>query len=833
MNISFSWLKTHVKLPDSITAEEVAEKLKMSTVEVEGVINVGAALANIVVGKILKCEKHPNADKLKVCEVDVGNEKITIVCGGSNVAEGMLVAVAKNGAKVKWHGEGELVELKPTTIRGVESNGMICGADEIGLVEMFPKKDEKEIVDLSSIVLEANGRSPLHVGIPLAEALALNDAVLEIDNKSLSNRPDLWGHYGIAREVAVLTNREVEKYDVKEQGTKSKEQTVKIKVEIEDVKLCPRYMAVAMAGIKVAESPAWLKERLTAVGLRPINNIVDITNFVMLDVGQPMHAFDAKLLSKQTTVNSKQIIVRKASDGERFTTLDGKEHTLASEMLVIANSEKAVALAGVMGGLESGINSDTTTIVLESANFEASNIRKTSTKLGLRTDSSARFEKSLDPNLCETALQKAVALVLEICPGSTVASKVVDEKHFRLNTGPLEIPVEFFTKKIGIEVPTKTIVTTLERLGFIVTEKKKSLSIKIPTWRATKDISIAEDIVEEVVRIYGYDNIPSALPTFSITPPPENKLRTLEYTVSDIAVKELGYTESYNYSFVSGAQIAAMGDSIDKYIELDNPLSKEKPYVRRCLLLNLLENIHGNQARFDPIKLFEIGKVFRPENPGLRAEANGDELLPAQDTWFTSVYTAQKDSTPFWQARKVIEAIAERLHAPLALVAWDGSGIGRHPSRASDVKLGDVIIGSVYELHPRVAKAYGIDNSVAVVKLNVTVMAELLAVQSQSQSVFHPLPQYPVVVRDIAFLVHKTVTHADISSTLAAVDPLITQIELFDVYQGSTIGEDYKSMAYHVTYARAERTLTTEEVDGVHAKLETALVKQFKAEVRK
>src|SRR3989338_5643835 len=380
MLISFNWLKQHVTLPNSATPFEVAEKLKLSTVEVEGIKHQGKHLENIVVGKILSCEKHPNADKLKVCSVDVGKEKVTIVCGGSNVADGMMVVVAKSGAKVKWHGEGDLVELKPTVIRGVESNGMICGADEVGLLELFPKKEEKEIVDLSGRKLKA--------GEPLAAALSLSDVIFEIDNKSLSNRPDLWGHYGIAREVAALFGREVAAYAVPE-IKEGKE--VKLSVKVEDEKLCPKYLAVAVSGIKIEESPAWLKERLAAVGLRPINNIVDITNFVMLDLGQPMHAFDAAQIVN--TKSGQKIIVRHAGDGEEFTTLDGKKHKLDSNMLVIANAEKAVALAGVMGGLASGVNDNTTSIVFESANFDAASIRRTSTKLGLRTDSSARFEK--------------------------------------------------------------------------------------------------------------------------------------------------------------------------------------------------------------------------------------------------------------------------------------------------------------------------------------------------------------------------------------------------------------------------------------------------------
>lgn len=826
MMISFSWLKKYVKLPDSITPEEVADKLKMSTVEVESVKNAGAVLANVVVGKVITAEKHPNADRLKVCEVDVGNERIKIVCGGSNVTAGMLAVVAKNGAKVKWHGEGELVELKPTTIRGVESNGMICGSDEVGLVEMFPKKDEKEIVDLTALNLKP--------GRPLAEALGLNDAVLEIDNKSLSNRPDLWGHYGLAREVAVLTNREVEKYETKEVKP-GKE--IKIKIDIEDTKLCPRYMAVAISGVKVSESPEWLKQKLVAVGLRPINNIVDITNYVMFDLGQPMHAFDAQELTGQKEVKKVKITLRRAQENEPFVTLDGKERTLDTGMLIIEGQDgKPALIPGVMGGLHSGINENTTTVVFESANFEPSLIRKTSTKLGLRTDSSARFEKSLDPNWCPLAMAKAVELTLELCPGAKVVSNIADEKHFRLNTGPLEIPVKFFMQKIGLEIPVKTIVTTLTRLGFEIKEKKNSLVVKFPTWRATKDVSIAEDLVEEVVRIFGYDNIPALLPTFPITPPEKNILRDLENKVAGKLVKELGYTEVYNYSFVSASQIATLGEDQAKFIELDNPLSKEKPFLRRHLLSNLLENIVNNSADRDEVKIFEIGKVFRSELAGVRTEAKSDELLPRQDTYFTSVYTNKKNSVPFWESKRVIESLAGALGCDFTVKAPSlensvSKKPYRHSARNAAVFLQNEYVGAIYEMHPMVMSRLGLDQRVSVAQINLTKLSEI-AKDTAVGATYVSVPAYPEVSRDLAFLVKNEVTHAELSAAILKADQLMKQAELFDVFAGKNISAGYKSMAYHLKLGSAERTLNTEEVDKAIKKISDLLKKQFGAEIR-
>ncbi|MBI2444301.1 MAG: phenylalanine--tRNA ligase subunit beta [Candidatus Magasanikbacteria bacterium] len=836
MLLSFNWLKQYVKLPDSVTPEAVAEKLKLATVEVEKVERQGAQLENIVVGKILKYEKHPNADKLKVCEVDIGAEKVTVVCGGSNVREGMLVALAKTGARVRWHGAGELVELKPTKIRGVESQGMICASDEIGLSEMFPKKEEKEIFDLSVVIpakagIQDNvdsrlrGNDKLKPGTLLADILGLNDTILEIDNKSLSHRPDLWGHYGFSREAAALFNRKLEVCRTKDIKP-GKE--VKIKAEIKDSKLCSRYLAVAMSNIRVAESPRWLKQRLAAVGCRPLNNIVDITNYVMLDLGQPMHAFDGDRISEIR--NQKKIMVRRAQEGEKFVSLDGKEHVLTPEMLVIANEAGPLALAGVMGGEDSGITSDTATIIFESANFAAASIRKTSVKLGLRTDSSARFEKSLDPAQCELALKRAVELTQEICPGATVASAVAAEGAGKSPVSRLTISVEWFAQKLGVKIDTKIIIGILERLGFAVALKKGILQVSVPSWRATGDITIAEDVVEEVARIYGYDNIPASLPSFPLTPPEPNKLRALERAVADVLVRELAYTEVYNYSFVSAAQIAKLGDDGARYLELDNPLSKEKPYLRRHLLDNLLENLHQNIDAYPVLRLWEVGQVFHGEDAGPRVAANSDELLPRQDTWLTAIYVDKANDTPFGEARRAAETISKRLAFTFDFLPPAKPKPWQHPARAAALKHGDRQLGLVYELHPRVAGNFGLAVRVGIFSLNLSALAELTG--GAAPSPYQPVSLYPAVMRDIAFIVRTETTHAEIVQALQKSDPLIKKTELFDVFAGQGVKAGHQSLAYHLTYIHPERTLTSAEVDAVEQKIIKLLQQKFNAEIR-
>ncbi len=819
MLISFNWLKEFVRLPDSVTASEVAEKLKFSTVEVEGLIELGASLRNVVAGKVTACEKHPNADKLKVCRVDIGSETVQIVCGGSNVAAGMMVAAAKVGAKVKWHGEGDLVELSPVKIRGVESFGMICGADEIGLLDRFPKKEEIEIVDLSALKLKA--------GAPLAEALKLDDVILEIDNKSLSNRPDLWGHYGLAREVAALTNRAIQPYQTKKiiaAGVK-KGSGVNLRVRVENQAACPKYMAVAMSGVKVGPSPVWLKEKLAAVGVRSINNIVDATNFVMFDLGQPMHAFDRKIIGDE-------IVARSARSGESITTLDEKERQLTEDMLVIATPEKAIAIAGIMGGLDSGISSQTAEIIIEAANFDAGSIRRTSTRLGLRSDSSARFEKSLDHNLCSLALERMVALVRELCPTARVTSQIAEVGKPVLFTGPLVIPLNFFEQKIGVALPAKTIVGILSRLGFGAQEKKGVLVVTIPSWRATKDISLPEDIVEEVARIYGYEQIPATLPVFPISPPPKNDLLALIRMAHDVLAKELAYTEVYNYSFVSAAQIAKLGDEAGKYLELDNPISREKPYIRRNLLPNLLENASVAMANREELRVFEIGSVFSAGKFGPRAERNSDELLPRQDTWLTALYLRRNNDIPFREARRVAEMIFSNLHMAWDVATADKVQPWEHPARLTLISCAGKAAGIAHELHPRVAAAFGIAERVGVCAMNLSALAEIM-VATSAQAFYQPISLYPEVTRDLAFLIKKEATHGEVAVLLQKSDPLIRKVELFDVFAGKGVGAGEKSLAYHLTYGSPERTLISGEVDAVEAYIIKILQEKYGVEMRK
>ncbi len=817
MKISKKWLQEFVFLPDSLTPQELAKELSLRTVEVEGIENQAELLENVVVGLIEKVEQHPNADKLKVCHVNVGNESLQIVCGGSNVKEKQKVALAKVGAKVKWHGEGELIELTPTAIRGVESFGMICGSDEIGLAEKFPKKDEKEIVDLSAIKAKP--------GTPLAKAIGYDDVTFEIDNKSLSNRPDLWGQYGMAREIATIYRKNLAVYKT---PAIAEGKEVDLKVSVENTALCPRYMAVAIDGIKIQASPAWMQERLIAVGIRPINVIVDITNFVMMELGQPMHAFDASKLS------SSEIIVRTAKEGEKFVTLDEKERNLEEGMLLICDKEKSLAIAGVMGGKNSEVNDNTNRIIFESANFDGASIRKTSTKLGLRTDASARFEKSLDPTLADTALKRAVELTLDLCPGAKVVSKVSDVFNYTFAVDKITIPTSLFEKKIGVALPEKEITKILDRLGFKVKKEKKSLVVQVPSWRATKDISIPEDIVEEVLRIFGYENVPATLPDFPITPPVTNHTKSIKREVKNILALECGFTETYNYSFVSPEWLHTLEVEALLHIELENPIAKDRPLLRRSIIPNLLQNVESNLHRSSEVKMFETGRVYRIEEAGERVEPGSDELLPQQDTMLGMVFASKSVEVPFFALRAALEAMCSRLHVEYTLCRESTDPLIKfpswsHPGRTSFIVVNNQIVGAIGELHPKIQKQAGIDARTAWAEINLNLWAEVM----KEKIVYHPLSLYPSVYRDLAFVVEKTTPHAQIVSTIESIDPLVRSVELFDVFEGEKIGSSKKSVAYHIEYRSDECTLAAEEIDALQKKVIQAVEKDLKAEIRK
>jgi len=804
MLLSLNWLKDFVKIPKSITPEDLALRLTMHTVEVEGFNDQSTNFQGVVVGKVLEVEKHPNADRLRITKIDVKKEILTIVCGAPNIAVGQLVPVATIGT-ILPNG----LEIKESEIRGEKSSGMVCAEDELGLGSNHD----------GIMVLGKKAK----VGEAFAEYLNLDDIILEIDNKSLSNRSDLWGHYGMAREIGTFYDEELKDYTefLKPEIIEGSE---KLDIKVEDKKLCPRYMALAVKGIKVEESPRWLKDRLVAIGLRPINNIVDITNYVMFEIGQPLHAFSRDQVAK--------IIIRTAKKGEHIETLDGKERELDEDMLVIANSDGPIAVAGVMGGQHSAISDETTEIIIEAANFEAVSIRKTAGKLGLRTDASMRYEKSLDPNLAETGLRRAYALIKTICKDAEAISEITDISNFSVNQGPIILNLNWINDKIGQEIPEKQIINILERLGFGVEKNEDNLNITIPTWRAAKDVSIKEDILEEIVRIYGYDNIVTATPLISLDPPEVLSERILERKLKNILSGNLNLNEAYNYSFVGESQLMKLNLDFTNYLKLVNPISDQQTLLRQNLIVGLLSSVRINQFNFDEVRLFELGRVYF-DAPGVYDKAGEDkERLPYQEKRIAFALSG-KSGDYFYEAKGITENLIKLIFGGFwetEFVTVEDFPAYSDNKKSVRVRVNNHDLGLISTINNEVANKFGLKNETVTTELN---FAELLALFVACPFVkYEAAPKYPKISRDLAFVVDSGMMYNDLRREIKSFDDLIVAVELFDSYQGNKLGEDKKSLAFHVIYQSLERTLRAEEIDEIQAKLITRLEEKFSAQIR-
>ncbi len=814
MYLSLDWLKDLVNIPKSVTPEELGVKLTMHTVEIDAVEKQSEKFAKVVVGKVLQAEKHPNADKLFLTKVDVGDKQLDIVCGAPNVEAGQLVPVALPGA-VLPNG----VEIKKAKVRGEVSRGMICAEDELGLGE-----DHAGIMVLDKKAKE---------GQSLAEYFKMNDILFEVDNKSITNRPDLWGHFGIAREIATFLNtKKTSLFKVLEKGeVKLKDQGKDLDIKIEDSDLCSRYIGLQIDNIKVEESPEWLQKRLTAVGMRPINNIVDITNYVMLELGQPMHAFDSNL------VNS--IVVRRAKDRETITTLDGEERPLDKNMLVIADKDKPIAIAGVMGGENSEVNNNTTSIILESANFEPYQVRKTAQVLGLRTEASMRFEKSLDPHLAEQAMARCYELIKKICPEARAGSSLTDvskdknkDNKFNLNTGPIELDLNWLMQRIGEKLEEEKIIDILSKLGFGMErdkEKEQVLKVSIPTWRATKDISIPEDLLEEVVRIYGFDNLIPKMPLVEMRMPATNKERNIERRIKTILSQGAAMTEVYNYAFTNEEKLQKLNIDPNFYIKLANPISNHHTLLRQNLINNLLDNIKTNQAKFSHIKLFEIGSVFLNFSGEVNKDDKQEGKLPYQETRLGMVEALEKQD-PFNKIKGRIEYLLSGLGLETEFDVSDAEIDWGQREVIASIKVKDREIGIVYLLDDKVLKSLGIKKKVAGAEIKLSELNKII-LNTPNLSYEHE-NKFPSLQRDLAFVVDVKVLYNDIKKEIENFDELIKSVELFDVYQGEKIGKNKKNLAFHINYQAADRTLQSEEVDKVQSKLIEHLKEKLEAQIR-
>ncbi len=792
-------------IPKGLSSKELGVKLTIHTVEVDGVETQADKFENIVVGKVLSVKDHPDADRLRLSEVDAGvGQTLHIVCGAPNLEEGQKVAVALVGSELP---NGLVIEERK--VRGEMSQGMICAEDELGLGE-----DHSGIM-----VLDKSAK----VGKPLADHLKMDDVAFEIDNKSITNRPDLWGHLGMAREIAVfLEKKTTKKFKEILEGKIASKSQQELNIKVEDKELCPRYSAVKIEGLAVKESPKWIKDRLTVAGMRPINNIVDATNYVMLELGQPLHAFDAGKVE--------DIIVRRAKKGEKMETLDGEERELDPSMLLIGDKKQALAVAGVMGGKDSEVGVDTRSILLESANFEPVNIRRTSTKLGLRTESSMRFEKALNPEMTMPALARCLAILKETCPKAKVASQAFDLYNSNKEKKVIEVDMDWLNGKVGQELKEDKVGSILTGLGFTIDKDGRNWKIGVPSWRATKDIDIKDDIVEEVVRIYGYDHLETKAPLVPMKAPIENKERVFERKVKGLLAGGARMSEVYNYSFVSEDKLKKLKITPSSYIRLANPISNIHTLLRQHLFTNMLDNVKTNQARYERVSLFEIGNIYLDSQGGVNKDPDGAENLPYQEKKIGFLEAGSEKDDVYKKVKGKLEYLAESLGVSCSYEVSEMTPDWADKATYAPVKMGERDIGFVFRSQKGVLNKLGIKKEVAIAELS---LSELVDIHSNSKADEYKEPaKYPAIERDLAFVVDSKVLYNDIKKEIEEFDELVSEVELFDVYEGDNLGKDKKSLAFHIRYQANDRTLESAEAERLADKICKELEEKYEAKIR-
>ena len=806
MNISLNWLKEFVNL-GNISPEEIKDQLTAHTVEVEKIIEQKEQFKNIVIAKILEIKKHPQADKLQIAIVDAGEkEPLKIVCGAPNIAIGQLVPLAKIGA-ILPNG----LEIKKAEIRGENSNGMLCAEDELGL-----GNDHSGIM-----ILDEKAK----IGQDLSEYLSLNEIILEIDNKSISNRPDLWGHYGIARELSVILEKKLQPYSTKEIKIKNNKEVSKenIEVEIKAKNLCKKYLAIKIDGIKIEESPTWLKNKITSLGLKSINNIVDATNYVMFETGQPLHAFDAEGIEK--------IIIRKADKNEVIMALDDKERKLNENDLVIATESMAIAVAGIIGGKEKEINNTTTSIIIESANFDAVSIRKTGQKINTRTDAAMRFEKGLDPNLCQLALNKMVEIIKKIQPKAILKYEIIEKGDFKNEEKIINLDLKWVNKIIGQEIEEKKIKNILERLGLEVqNNSQESWNIKIPSWRQ-KDLQIKEDIIEEIIRIYGYNNIKAIIPNDELTPPEKDPQLQLINKIKKILANNYKMTESYNYSFINEDQLLKLNFDPKTYVKLLNPLSSQHALLRQTLITNLISNIKTNQSRSDLISIFEIGNIFLNVAGGLHKDKKRNENLPYQEKKLALIISDSKNNS-FNHLKNIIFNFLLELSDTLEIEFSPTESIINWSDKNEKclIMIDGKEIGFIAKIDNGVLNKNGIKKETSASEISLKSL--LTAISKGKQKQYQTIAKFPSINRDLAFVIDQKIFYNDISREIKNFNPLIKDLELFDVYSGENLENNKKSLAFHIVYQSNEKTLTSEEIDKIQNELIKHLEEKFSAQIR-
>ncbi|MFC1994691.1 phenylalanine--tRNA ligase subunit beta [Chloroflexota bacterium] len=793
MRIPLNWLRDYVDLV--LPLEQLTERLTMSGNEVGEVVRQGGEWQNIFVGHVVALDKHPNADQLKLATIDLGTERLTIVCGAPNVSVGDKVPFARVGARLIDPRSAEPVELKPAKIRGIASEGMACSEKELGISESHE----------GLMILSPDAP----VGTPLADYLG--DTILDLE--LTPNRPDCLSVVGIAWEVAALSGQQVHLPQIAypEEGTPAHQIA---SVEISDPDLCPRYCASVVSDVKSGPSPPWMQERLLACGMRPINNVVDITNYVMLEYGQPLHAFDYERLKDG------KIIVRRAHPDEVIVSLDGVERSLDAEMLVIADATEPMAVAGVMGGYCSEVTETTSTILLEAANFNSVNLRHTSSRLRMRTEASIRFEKGLSPDLVVTGLRRATQLFVELC-GGKAAPGIIDVYPGKENRPSILLRRSRVSQVLGLELSLKRMMEVLRSLGFACEPMSDTeLLVTPPYWRS--DIRLADDLVEELARVIGYEDIPTTLLRAELPQQMPHPMRSFREQVRDLLVG-CSMQEVITYSFSSRTSL----DRIDPQrqlrpsVRVANPMSQEQEYLRPTLRAGLLTTLAANEKHQEGgVSLFEVGLVYLPRHGDLPEE---EEMIcgvlagsRGERSWL-----AETGTLDFFDAKGIVETLLGRLGLPPTFHPAEDQAL--LPGRTATVLVGNEVVGVVGEVHPSLATSF--DIATEPVSLFELDMEKLLRL-STGVAHYHPQPRFPGIRCDLALVVAADIQAQQVQDIISKT-PLVSQITLFDVYHGEPVPQGKKSIALSLLFQSAERTLTDEEVDralrGLVRKLQDAV----------
>ena len=794
MLVPLKWLRDYVDI--DIDTQEFADMMTMTGSKVEKVDFFGKETNGVEVCKILEIEQHPDADRLKVTKVEVANgEILQIVTNATNIKVGDYVPVARIGAVLP----GDF-KIKKGKLRGVLSEGMFCGAEELTIPSSFVEDHKKDGIYI------LDHQDSFELGMDVRDVLGINDALIEFE--ITSNRPDCRSIIGIAREAAVTLGKELKYPEIKVQAC-DEEMSFEIDIQTD---LCKRYCGRVVKDVKVGPSPYWMQRKLIEAGMRPISNIVDITNYVMLELGQPLHAFDLD------DIKYNKMTVKMAEEGEKFTTLDGVERTLTSDMLVIGNQDKTLDLAGIMGGENSEIKDTTTSIFIEGASFAKENIRATSKKLGLRTEASSRFEKGIDINLAEEAVNRACQLIEELGCG-TVLNGMLDyypqkEEVQKVTVNPVRI-----NKLLGVNVPMDQFINRLESLEFKCNlVSSEVLELEVPTFRL--DITEDADILEEIARIYGYDNIPSASLEGNATAGVKTEKQKFIDNVKSNSIA-CGLNEILTYSFVSPRGVDKINlpadDEKRNFVKIMNPLGEETSVMRTTLIPNMLDVISTNIShKVEEVSAFECGNTFIPQ-----------EGLPIETKKYcVGMYGKEVD---FFVLKGVIESVLNNVGLKGYEIEPETTNLTFHPGRCAKIVYNNIYIGTFGELHPDVIENYNLGQRVYVAEINIDTVFENLNLTKS----YNPLPKYPSTSRDIALIVKDEVFVKQIEDIIKANgEDLVESYKLFDVYKGAQIEEGHKSIAYSITYRSKDKTLTDEDVAKVHEKILSELSEKLNANLR-